>query len=211
MQTPREIYAAYKIMPALQLHQLRVAAVGKLICGDFTQHIEKNDVILACLFHDMGNIIKFDLGRFPEFLEPQGLQYWQQVKDEYTRKYGTEQHSATEQIAREIGLPQAALGILGATGFSRIAEVAAGNSMETKIVQYADLRIGPFGVLSLDERLDDLSVRYAGKKDGPYNDARRGSKVMERQVFAQATIKPENITDAAVAPLIEELWEYPLA
>ena len=82
MRTPREIYAEFKIMPNLQLHQLRVAAVGKLISEHFTVPVNVRDVVLACLFHDMGNILKFDLTQFPEFREPQGILYWEEVKKE---------------------------------------------------------------------------------------------------------------------------------
>ena len=211
MRTAREIYGEYKIMPSLQMHQLRVAAVGKLICEHLDKPVRTEDVVVACLFHDMGNILKFDLGAMPGFLEPEGLEYWQKVKEEFNNKYGTEQHSATEKIARELKLPQAILEILGATGFSRIAEVAASSSMETKIVQYADMRVGPFGILPFKERLADLSRRYAAKKNHLSEAAERGCYDIERQIFTQAAIRPEDITDAAVAPLIEELWEYTVA
>ena len=211
MGTAREIYGEYKIMPGLQLHQLRVAAVGKLICEHLKKPVRTKDVVVACLFHDMGNILKFDLVAFPAFTAPEGAAYWELVKAEYREKYGTEQHSATEKIARELKLPQTVLEILGATGFSRIAEVAASGSMETKIVQYADMRVGPFGILPFKERLDDLSRRYAAKKDRLYEEAERGCYDIQQQIFAVADITPEDITDAAVAPLIEELWEYALA
>ena len=41
-------------MPGLQLHQLRVAAVGKLICEHLKKPVRTKDVVVACLFHDMG-------------------------------------------------------------------------------------------------------------------------------------------------------------
>src|SRR3989338_10487921 len=121
MKTPREIYAAYKIMPALQLHQLRVAAVGKLICDNFNPSsggtVNAHDVILACLFHDMGNILKFNLTYFPEFLEPQGLEFWEAVKAEYKERYGKDQHEASKEIGREIGLSGPVVEIIDAIGF----------------------------------------------------------------------------------------------
>ena len=100
MNTPREIYAQYKIMPSLQLHQLRMAAVAKLTFCNCKKLVNERDVILACLFHDMGNILKFDLTKFPEFTQPEGIEYWESVKDEYRKKYGTDQHVATEAVAR---------------------------------------------------------------------------------------------------------------
>jgi 5'-deoxynucleotidase YfbR-like HD superfamily hydrolase len=57
-------------MRNLQLHQLRVAAVGQIICESIPDFDETEEVVTTCLLHDMGNIIKFDLNYFPEFLEP---------------------------------------------------------------------------------------------------------------------------------------------
>ena len=58
----------------------------------------------------MGNIIKSDLTVFPEFREPEGLDYWQNVKDDYVKKYGTDHHAANAIIAREIGLVDRVVG-----------------------------------------------------------------------------------------------------
>jgi len=86
MKSPKEIYREYRLMPSLSLHQLRVAAVAKLICDSFKERIDTNNVVLACLYHDMGNIIKFDLNYFPEFTKPEGLEYWQKIKEDYIKK-----------------------------------------------------------------------------------------------------------------------------
>lgn len=223
MKTPREIYAAYTTMPALQLHQLRVAAVGKLICEGFTKSINTRNVILACLFHDMGNILKFNLSYFPEFLEPRGLGFWECVKTEYREKYGIDQHEASKKIAQEIGLSGVVVEVIDAIGFSNVGTVLAGRSFEKKICVYSDSRVGPHGVLTLTERFIDGRKRYLAK--GVTNDHGKEITVqqdsfemltesahkLETQIFAEARIKPEDVSDAAVAPLIEELWEYPVA
>jgi len=223
MKTPREIYAAYNIMPALQTHQLRVAAVGKLICDNFTQPVGKNDVILACLFHDMGNIVKFKLGQIPEFLEPEGLAYWENVQREYKLKYGgADQHAVNEAIARELGLSEEVISYIAAVSFSKVGEVVKSASFEKKICEYSDSRVGPHGVLSLDERLRDGRTRYlnridAAQQDGvaapadTFEELMRLEYELEEQIFTVADITAEAITDAAVAPLIEELWEYTVA
>lgn len=218
MKTPREIYAAYKIMPNLQLHQLRVAAVGKLICDNFNEPVNERDVILACLFHDMGNILKFNLTKFPEFTAPQGEGYWEEVKTGYRAKYGNDEHAATQAIMEELGLPENVRSLMKGIGFSQVDSVAASESAERKIIQYGDLRIGPSGVLSLEERLDEGRKRYIGTAhsiggtDGDrYKVLVEAALEIEQQIFASAKIKPEDINDTSVAPLIEELWEYPAA
>ena len=218
MKTPREIYAAYKTMPALQLHQLRVAAVGKLICDNLNKQVNERDVILACLFHDMGNILKFDLTKFPEFTAPQGVEYWEEVKAGYRTKYGDDEHAATHAIMGELGLPESVRALMKGIGFSQVNSVAASESTERKIIQYGDLRVGPRGVLSLQARLDEGRKRYlgtgrsiGGEDDGRYMVLVYAALEIEKQIFSEARIKPEDVSDAAVALLIEELWEYPLA
>ena len=228
MKNPREIYAAYKTMPALQLHQLRVAAVGKLICDNFSSkggsasggknQVNERDVVLACLFHDMGNILKFDLVVFPEFTQPEGAAYWESVKAEYRVKYGDDEHAATQAIMEELELPESVKGLMKGIGFSQVDRVAASESVERKIIQYCDLRVGPRGVLSLQERLDEGRKRYLGtnrsigaSNDGCYKILVDAALKVEMQIFAETKIRPEDINDATVAPLIEELWEYPLA
>lgn len=202
-------------MPALQLHQLRVAAVGKLICDNSTKKVNERDVVLACLFHDMGNILKFDLTKFPEFTAPEGAGYWELVKAEYRAEYGDDEHAATQAIMEKVGLPESVRDMMKGIGFSQVDSVAASESAERKIIQYGDLRVGPRGVLSLQERLDEGRKRYlgTGRSIGGENDERykvlvEAALEIEKQIFAEAKIRPEDINDTSVAPLIEELWEY---
>jgi len=219
MKTLQEIYAEYNVMPSLQLHQLRVAAVAKIICDNLGKSLDERTVVLACLFHDMGNIIKADLVYFPEFVEPKGLEYWERIKAEFVAKYGTNHHAANVAIAREIGLPNASITLIDSISFSQLAEVVADDSYERKVMQYADIRVGPHGVLSLKERLLEGKERYrATRTERPYYETdkelehlARAAEQLEQQVFAKARITPEGITDKAIESIIEELREYPIA
>lgn len=215
-------------MPSLQLHQLRVAAVGKLICDNLRVPVDTRTVLLECLFHDMGNIVKFDLAYFPEFMQPEGQAYWESVKADFLQKYGTEQHSANAEIAREIGLPVRVIEIMNASGFSRIRNIVDTGSLELKVCQYADLRVAPHGVISLEERLQDFNRRYANKNDSApqghfhfsntgyrveksvvHEETLHASRELELQIFAETSITPLSINDISVAPLLNELSEYP--
>src|SRR3989344_4156673 len=211
MKTPREIYAAYKTMPALQLHQLRVAAVGKLICDGFTKSINTRDVILACLFHDMGNILKFDLAVFPEFTQPEGAAYWESVKAEYRAKYGSDQHTATEIIAREIGMAENVITYMKAVDFTKLDETLKVGTVEMLICEYADMRVSPHGVVDMERRLQEGRDRYLARgtaKECMADSSERFETLMkaaleiEQQIFASAQVKPEDINDATVAPFI---------
>ncbi|MBI4122082.1 MAG: HD domain-containing protein [Parcubacteria group bacterium] len=212
MNTIAEIYEQYQIMPNLQLHQLRVAAAAKQICEAQKMEVDTQSVISACLLHDMGNILKFDLLYFPQFLEPQGLAYWESAKQSFKDKYGPDEHAATVAIAKELGVSDAVFSYVSSIGFSNITKNVADPSLEKKICGYADLRVGPFGVLTIDERLSDGRQRYAGKKHSisseKYATLADGLKPLEQQVFEQATIQPADITDESIAPNIELLRSF---
>ncbi|MBI2612349.1 HD domain-containing protein [Candidatus Kaiserbacteria bacterium] len=217
MKTAQDIYAEYNIMPSLQLHQLRVAAAAKLICDNLKVPVNTGDVVLACLFHDMGNILKFDLGKtFPEFLEPEGAEYWRQAKAEFLYRYGDNAHKANIAIGREIGLDKRIVELIDSISFSNIANIVANASFEQKISEYADDRVGPYGVLPLKERLAEARARYieSGKT---YYTAEGFDKLsrlvyeLERQIFAHTSVRPEDLNDAAVESIIEQLRTYTVA
>jgi hypothetical protein len=208
MKNILDLYSKYKIMPTLQQHQLRVAGVAKQICDAISKTIDKEGVVDVCLVHDMGNIIKFDLTYFPDFVQPEGLEYWQSVKDEYIQKYGPEEHFATEMICKEIGLSDAQIEYLHAIGFSRVKKALASDSLEKKICCYADQRVGPHGVLSVQERLVDGRKRYEGRKDKAlvseqFEELAVALSELEKEIFSHASIQPSDITDESIAPIIE--------
>jgi hypothetical protein len=218
MRAVVEVYAAYRIMPGLQLHQLRVAAVGKMICSSMDIAVDAETLLQACLFHDMGNIIKSDLDIFPALLGPGGKEYWQKVKDEYIATYGNDEHAAALSICHEIGLSEDVCALVDDTRFSRLEAARDNAPFEPKVLKYADLRVGPFGILPMVDRIEDGRVRYAEKKG--YNTpegherferSKRAAQEIERQIFAHCSINPGDITDASVEPMVPALREYSVA
>ena len=208
-----EIYKKYKIPKNLQEHQLKVAAVASTICDNFKQKIDKKSVITAALLHDMGNIIKFDLGKFPEFLEPEGIEYWQQVKEEFRKKYGEDEHDATYKIAEEIGVNKSVFEIIQGYGFSKYEQTYKNPKMEVKIAAYSDHRVTPYGIASLQARIDDLKKRYSpeespSKEAEYYHKSSLFAKKVEKQIFENCKIKPEDIIDKNVNPLIKKLKDF---
>jgi isoleucyl-tRNA synthetase len=206
-----DLYKKYKIPPSLQAHMLRVAAVASLICDNFTETIDKEKIITTCLFHDMGNIIKSDLNYFPDFLQPEGMEYWQEVKDEFVFKYGIDEHEANLKIMREIGLLEDLVSTVDQNRFSLLCKHVESDDMIVKIMHYSDGRVNPLGVVSYMDRMEEARVRYEKKNKG--REAEREKMVscgleIEKQIFAKCKIKPEDITDESVAPLIEELRNF---
>ena len=207
------VYKEYKIPKNLQEHQLRVAAVASQICDGLTTPVHRTSVIKACLLHDMGNIIKFDMRVFPEAWEPEGAAYWQAVKDEYIEKYGPDEHHASIVIARELGLNALELACIKSIDFGKTVETLGLDIIEPKICDNADLRVDPHGVVSLAQRLEEGHKRHKGRPDKWLADDVREKIVqacrdMEAQIFAKSKIKPEDITSETTAPIIEELRTY---
>jgi 5'-deoxynucleotidase YfbR-like HD superfamily hydrolase len=221
VKVARDIYRDYKIMPALAAHQFRVAGVACAIMEAFgvaatATPFYKDEVIAACLLHDMGNILKFDLASLPEFLEPEGLAYWEGVKAEFAAKYGSDEHAATLAIAKEIGVSARTWEYIDAVGFPKATEVAQDNSLEKKICCYADQRVTPYGVVSLAERFEEASRRYAGRAhritDAGYA-ARQVSALgeMERQIFLRAAVAPDAITETVCEKYFPMLENFAFA
>jgi hypothetical protein len=207
-----EIYKEYEVMPNLQDHMLRVAAVAFLICDGFNEPIEKEEIISACLLHDMGNIIKFNLEHFPESLEPKGLDYWTKIKEKYIEKYGKDDHVATKIIAKEIGVSNNIIELIEYVGFFKATINEFEKLFKYKICNYSDMRVCPYGVLSLRERISEAHGRYKDRKHSISSDSFESLSLsfhnMEKQIFLKCKIKPEDINNETISSVVLELKNY---
>ena len=208
-------------MPQLQEHQLKVAGVAKVILDNLSLTLEKQEVVTACLLHDMGNLIKFDLAKicslFPDkfiFTEEE-VAYWENVKAGYVKKYGNDEHHATIEIAREIGASPRVQELINCIGFQNGKANAQNQDWAKKICAYSDMRVGPIGVFSLEDRFLDLKVRYGNKhrlmagNENMRLEFEEGLREIEKQIFSQITLRPEQITESGVLKLVDDLkaWE----
>lgn len=206
--TISQIYQNYQIMPNLELHMLRVSGVALLIAENtepatLLSPLEKDEIVQTCLLHDMANILKFDLEKFPGFLAPNGLEYWQNVQKSFAEKYGSSEHEAVQVIANELDVSTRVKELIASINFNKAEENATSADFARKICAYADMRVTPFGVVSLTERLDDLEERYGHKYAEPEQKARRLAYreflgQIETQIFAKSRLRTEEITDATV-------------
>jgi len=204
-----DIYNKYKIPPQLQTHQLTVTAVAHQISDNFDGNLEKENIIQACLLHDMGNIIKFDLNKnlFNETEEE--LDKWRQVQKEFTKKYGNDEHEATNAIVSEIGVSEKVCDIVNSQGFSNACEIEENTSYEKKICEYSDMRVVPQGIQSLQERLSDLRERYEYKNSSDrFIIGRECVEKIEKQIFEYVKIEPNQISNDSTKEIIEKLKKY---
>ena len=209
MRTASEIYTAYRIMPMLAAHQLRVAAVGRHIADAFPEPLDKEGVVLAGLFHDMGNILKANLSYFPELVGD--VAYWKTVQEDFRKTYGPDEHEATLTIAREIGLSTRVQEYMADLTFGKMRELAEGASLEKKICKYADMRVAPYGVTSLEERLTEARERYQGRevKRSPskdfFDELADAARTIEHSLFERLPFTPADITEASMLSVVAEL------
>ncbi|OGK47992.1 hypothetical protein A3A93_04285 [Candidatus Roizmanbacteria bacterium RIFCSPLOWO2_01_FULL_38_12] len=211
-----DIYRRYMIMPNLQQHMFRVAAVGSVICDSISEKVDSDSIVAACLLHDMGNIIKFKLDLFPSFVEPQGIEYWQKVQNDFFEKYGREEHIATIKIAKEIGVDDTVMTLLESIGFLQAKENFETADFDKKIAAYSDMRVEPYGVVSLKERLRDGRKRTIVHKPNStdfihFTEMAKYLKKIETQIFEKTSISPDDVTDKKISIYLEKLRDFDIS
>lgn len=218
--TIQQVYEKYHIMPQLQLHQLRVAAVATQIVQHSSAALNLNEIQAACLLHDMGNIIKFQLNLFPEFLNPEGLEYWQSVKENFILKYGRDENKATLIIAEDINVSGKIQTLLKSFGISHSQSNLESNDLDKMICCYSDQRVTPREITSLEARILEGKERFKQNKNVQESDSLLfehkfqqmvdSMMQIEHKIFVENSIQPVDITEQSSKYLIEELREFTL-
>lgn len=211
-----EVYEKYKINQGLREHMLRVAAVAKLICDNSTSELDTKNIITACLVHDLGNLIKFDLAISKDLLEPEGLKYWTGVQVEMKEKYGDNEHVATERMVKELNTNEAVLFYFSMFGDEGTKTALESNSLGAKIATYSDMRVGLYGLVSLSDRMNDLRDRYIKRNMSDFSsekiDTREDRLVeMEKVIFGQNKLQPADVTDEAIAEIQNSLLGWKIS
>lgn len=208
-----KIYKRYNTIPSLQLHMYRVAAVAQLIANHSKEKVDTHAVISACLLHDMGNILKFNFELFPEFFKPEGIEYWKKIRTQFAEKYGEDEHYATFEIAKEIGVSEKTMKLLHAIGFSNAVINKNHHDFAQKICAYADCRVEPMGVVSLQRRLEDGRKRFQLNKKLSENstffqEMSVALYEIEKQIFELNDLKPEDITEECIQSSLKKLKHF---
>lgn len=210
--TIQEIYDTYHVPPHLQLHMLRVAGVVQVICEKILDlsPCERDAVLIACLFHDMWNILKFDMTLYPDVREPEGIPYRQGVQEQW-KQYGETEHEATMTVAREVWISPSMLEILEPFVLNSAVENTKNAWFLVRFCEYVDGRVWPFGLLSLQERFDDLLERDMRNFTLSEEEVRKKHKEclhalqsIEDEIFAWSEFRPEDVDGEVVESLVEE-------
>lgn len=126
------------------------------------------------------------------------------MKEEVASKYGTDDHEVTRKMAEELGVDARIIFLVKNMGnIYALSEPANSGDWELKIATYADCRVAPNGIVGAKERLDDLIARNAGRPiEAVYRAIPPLVLELEEQVFANALIRPQDVSDKTVAPYI---------
>ena len=208
----QDIYDQYHIPHTLQQHMLRVAWVCKKILDnrkDIT--FNKEEIVTAALLHDMWNIVKFDLDNIPPELEDMykelDVKELRIAQTKIISLFGSEEHTANMGIAKEIWASNEVVEIIGKINFTRLKNEHDTYTIPQIIVKYWDLRVWPYGIISVAERLREAAIRY-NKSDWMQKTLQENIQFVqqvEENIFSHCTLSPQDITDENINPLLEDL------
>ena len=96
----------------------------------------------------MGNIVKFDLTKTPNlhpklFVKPEDQLFWESVKQDFLKKYGSGSHNVTMKIVQEIGVSQRIKELVDCVGFEQAADNAATADLAKKFALIAICGLSP--------------------------------------------------------------------
>lgn len=156
-----DVYTTFGIPPNLQQHMLRVAALAKCILDGWKgPSVHAQEIIQVCLLHDIAKPIDFDLSRQSAFISsPDEVAKLKKTQQRLKDTYGSHEHTATCTICKEVGLNTCALSLMKACEWKNMETLIKENKVEYMIPIYCDMRIGPVGILSLEERMQNLRSR----------------------------------------------------
>lgn len=193
----KQAYTKYKIPPNLQKHMLRVSALSEILSENWNGVLsDTKSLTLACLFHDMANIIKFNFDKPMLFNnENKRANYWKNVQKDYLRKYGQDVHRATLLICKELDLPKPVLTLIAKLEWNNTLLVLKKENFVSALSIYCDMRIGPFGILPLKERLENLQTR---NQEFDIKSVRESANLLEKTLQKHITVDINMISNSLI-------------
>jgi len=168
-----------RILPHIEKHCDVVAAFAKRCSEELLKRgtiVRPHAVFLAGLLHD--------LLRFVDFLNPEDRKIhpeWVEIAERYNASH----EETCARFVAERGYPELGM-IIRPHGLKTLDEEGALQTIEQKILFYADKRVMGDKVVSLKERFDDFIVRYV--KGTESEDAKRWkekTEALEKELFGE--------------------------
>jgi putative nucleotidyltransferase with HDIG domain len=200
----QQVYQKYLTPKNLQEHMMRVAALAEIISEKWKgKEFQKMEVVWACLFHDIAKPINFDPDSQAQFGMPEeDIFKLKKLQEILKDKYGNNEHQITLKICAEIGLGEKALQIANNLEWSYIPKLLKENDWESLLAIYGDMRIGPKGILTLEERLADLKRRI---KEEFCEEFVINGKLLEQKIRDNISIDLNVITEKEIEERFEKM------
>lgn len=201
LKNTKEIYTQFEIPINLQEHMYKVTAVAQLILENWKGEFKnKNELLAACLLHDLGNIIKIAKSDGNPLNQKEDVKKITVNKEKILKKWSADPHIATLKMAERINAPKSIMHILKHRELRDVKNVLKLDDDAITICLYADLRVSPAGIVSLTERFKDAKKRYPNIKD--WDVLQEDAKKLESQLFKKIKIKPSQITNKTIKPFL---------
>ena len=210
----QDIYKKYKVPPHLQVHMYSVAAIGQYIAQIIDLSKEKtHNIIVACLLHDIWNILKFEMSLYPDVWEPEWVDYRTTIKEEF-KKYGWDEKEATFTLCKKLNISQEAYDLVYAYDTTRPKDISPDN-IQLKLIDYSDWRVMVYGIGSLQERINNLISRNIKNKWRSKEKAERMAKdrietttTFEQELIESYGINPSDISNLSMQSSIKKMRLY---
>lgn len=144
----------------------RVAAVAQMITDNWKSVLPNNtEIVKACLIHDIAKPITFDPTKQHLYInDPNDLNDVLDVINYLRSKYGLVEHEALSKICVELDLSETVKNIVDLGEWNNTSLLVEKNNILPLILIYSDMRIGPDGLMNLEDRLNNLILREPQKK-----------------------------------------------
>lgn len=203
--TVSQIYQKYMTPKNLQEHMLRVTALAKIITDNWTgEDIDSMSVIKACLMHDIAKPVGFNTS--PENqkkynMSDTDIQNQEKLKKYIKDNFGEDEHKAATEMCKTMNLGEGSVSVVDKMEWSYLPGLMKENDLNTIIAVYCDMRIGPNGILSLQERFDNLKARTGKDHSDLFADALEVENVLQKN----SNIDLNGITDPDLNSLFSDL------
>lgn len=209
--TTSEIFERYQLPELLQIHLWRTASLMEYLLKQWRgPKLNHQLLIETMLLHDLGNLVKFDLTNTAPImlLPPPELEKYRSLQAIWHQKYGTQVDAVTVQLINELKLVNgpAIRQIILTHSDSTLPTTVTNQDWSQKLCDYADFRIAPHGLVTLQERFADLAKRYAGRTNDWNTTAKVSAKLalfqsIETQLQAHLAVGLNAITTSDLEPL----------
>lgn len=177
-----DVYEKFRVRANIQQHMYRVAAVTQMIAdvleeGGKMNSEEKHTLIAAAAVHDLLKIISLPpekLKVFHDPADPISLQQRLAIRTMLIERYGPNEEKATLQVIQQLDLWEDVYALVqqlgeinNPQGFANWEDVfihLREGTLLIKLLTYADWRVSPQGIVSLQERHTELRARLQDER-----------------------------------------------